>query len=210
MENIIKNILITDRKYTGEEELIPRILIAIETRGVDCVLIREKDLSATALFTLSDNIFSAVKSGNKKVKVIINNGDGLHANIGLDIAKNLGLDGVHFPESFLSHSNIYIDNLRCELKKDAIFGFSTHSLDKAKLAEFKNADYITFSPIFHTLSKEKYGDPQGIKKLAECSLSVNIPVIALGGITKDNTKTCFEAGAKGIAAIKYFLNNNYL
>jgi thiamine-phosphate pyrophosphorylase len=66
------------------------------------------------------------------------------------------------------------------------------------------ADYIYFSPIFQTPSKDNYGPPQGLERLAAVCRLVSIPVIAIGGISVENAVRCFEAGAAGVAAIRLF------
>jgi len=176
--------------------LTPKILAAIKTRNVDTVIIREKDLSPERLIKLASSINTAVKHENPDVKVILNSD--------FKAALELKLDGVHFPEIFLNTDTF--NQVLYELHGNGMMvGVSTHSLESAKVAMYLQADYITFSPIFHTKSKEHYGDPQGIEKLLECAQSINIPVYALGGIDETNEKEVMEAGAKGVAAIKYFL-----
>jgi thiamine-phosphate pyrophosphorylase len=68
------------------------------------------------------------------------------------------------------------------------------------------ADYIFFGPVFATPSKERFGEPQGVKKLAAVCSAVSVPVIAIGGITLENAGECIAAGAAGIAAIRLFQN----
>ena len=59
-----------------------------------------------------------------------------------------------------------------------------------------------FGPVFETESKRVFGAPQGLDKLAEVTRTLGeFPVVAIGGITVDNVDECFQAGARGIAAI---------
>jgi thiamine-phosphate pyrophosphorylase len=85
-----------------------------------------------------------------------------------------------------------------------IVGVSCHSLEAAKSAASSGADYIFFGPVFATPSKAAFGSPQGLERLTEVCRSVNIPVLAIGGITRANISACFSAGASGIAAIRLF------
>ena len=196
MESSIKNILITDRKYTGEADLVPRIIAAIERHNISAVQIREKDiLNDEELIQLVLKISTTVKEKNPLIKIIINSR--------YDLVNELDLDGVHLPESELIPEAI--EKIREAIGHDKVVGVSTHSVQNAILAEKLGADYVTFSPIFYTESKKDYGAPQGIEKLAECVTAVNIPVVALGGINEDNINDCLAAGASGVAAIKYFL-----
>ena len=197
MENSIKNILITDRKYTGETDLVPRITAAIKWHNISAVQIREKDiLNDEELIQLILKISAAVKEKKPLIKIIINSR--------YDLVNELDLDGVHLPESGLIPENM--KKIRETIGHDKIIGVSTHSVQNAVLAEKSGADYVTFSPIFYTESKKDYGAPQGLTKLAECVSTVDIPVIALGGINEDNINDCLTAGASGVAAIKYFLS----
>jgi len=50
----------------------------------------------------------------------------------------------------------------------------------------------------------QYGSPQGIDRLREVCRAVSLPVLAIGGITVENARACFDAGAAGIAAIRLF------
>ena len=100
-----------------------------------------------------------------------------------------------------------------DLEKDAeklkhfnIIGASTHSLEDAKIAEKLGATYITASHIFATDCKKGL-EPRGLDFLKNICDNVNIPVFALGGINEDNSKYCYENGAKGVCmmsqAMKY-------
>ena len=84
-----------------------------------------------------------------------------------------------------------------------LIGVSTHSLEEALAARIGGADFVVFGPVFETESKREYGEPQGLNRLeALASELQGFPVVAIGGITLDNVRACFEAGANGIAAIR--------
>ena len=74
----------------------------------------------------------------------------------------------------------------------------------AHAAAASGANYIFFGPVFATPSKSIYGSPQGLARLAEVSRAVNIPVLAIGGVTLENAASCLQAGAAGLAAIRLF------
>ena len=64
------------------------------------------------------------------------------------------------------------------------------------------ADFVVFGPVFETASKRSFGEPQGLNKLREVTRELgDFPVLAIGGITLDNVADCFQAGARGVAAI---------
>jgi thiamine-phosphate pyrophosphorylase len=83
-------------------------------------------------------------------------------------------------------------------------GVSCHSLEEVRRAEQEAADYVYLSPIFASPGKPGYGPLLGLEALAEAAASIQIPVVALGGVTPNNERACIEAGAAGIAGISYF------
>lgn len=117
----------------------------------------------------------------------------LHGDCSL--AKAYGADGVHLTSRQFSEIQ--------KAKALALFVIvSTHSKKEALEAARLGADMVTFSPIYMTPNK---GKPVGLECLKELSTSINIPVIALGGIvTKEQIVACRNAGAKGFASIRYF------
>jgi len=119
-----------------------------------------------------------------------------------DIARAAGADGVH-----LTTQSLPAEVVRNVFGAGFLIGVSTHSLDEARAARAAGADFVVFGPVFETESKRAYGKPQGLNKLAEVARELGeFPVVAIGGITLDNADECFQAGARGIAAIGMFNN----
>ena len=81
-----------------------------------------------------------------------------------------------------------------------LLGCSTHTLDETVQAERDGADFVIFGPVFETPGKT----PVGLDTLRQVTESVRIPVLAIGGITRENTEDVLKAGAAGIAAIRLF------
>ena len=81
---------------------------------------------------------------------------------------------------------------------DFLIGVSCHSLESASAAARGGADYIFFGPVFATPSKAAFGAPQGVERLREVCASVEIPVLAIGGLTREKAGECIAAGAAGI------------
>jgi thiamine-phosphate pyrophosphorylase len=144
----------------------------------------------------------------------------------LDVALAAGADGVHLGGSSLPVAEVVswlrkrgqfvgagvVTGSRAGIRPGGsadqplqmLVGRSCHSLEEAQQAEHAGASYVIFGPVYATPSKAQYGAPQGIERLAEACRAVQIPVLAIGGITVENARACFEAGAEGIAAIRLF------
>ncbi len=113
----------------------------------------------------------------------------------MDVCIAAGADGVHLP----SHRIAPV-----KLKQrfgNWIVGVSCHDIDEVKRAEAEGADYAYLSPIFESLTKPGYGPALGVGAIEAAVRVVQIPVIALGGITRENETECIVAGAAGIAGI---------
>ena len=126
----------------------------------------------------------------------------------LDVALAEQAGGVHLGENSLpvdEAKRLLLSSPAAQTPdNDFILGVSCHSPEAAKSAASSGADYIFFGPVFATPSKAAYGAPQGLDRLAQVCSSVNIPVLAIGGITLANVSSCLSAGASGIAAIRLF------
>ena len=86
-----------------------------------------------------------------------------------------------------------------------LIGVSTHSLDEARAARVGGANFVVFGPVFETESKRAFGEPQGLDKLREVTSELGeFLVLAIGGITRENSASCIGAGASGFAAIRMF------
>jgi thiamine-phosphate pyrophosphorylase len=176
----------------------------IAAAGVDWVQIREKDLTASDLASLTRRalLIAAQPSAKRScaIRVLVNDR--------LDVALAERAGGVHLGEKSLPLSEakrlIQSTPVKQTIGESFLTGVSCHSLEAAEAAERGGADYIFFGPIFATPSKETFGPPQGVERLREVCRSVSIPVLAIGGITLDNAESCVVAGAAGIAAIRLF------
>jgi len=177
--------LITDRSRTRGRTIQDVIGKAL-AGGVRFIQLREKDLCAKDLFLLAKEIKELTDDYGAKLLI----------NERVDIAMAVKASGVHLPaDSFRP------DEARALLGPKGIVGVSTHSLEEAAAAEKNGADFITFSPVYHTPSKAAYGKPQGVDRLKEICGITDIPVYALGGIDTDNAGEVMNAGASGVSMI---------
>jgi len=182
---------ITDRLQLPSASLPLRIQEAIRA-GVDLVQIREKDLPTRELLELVNGAVAAARGpGGAGVRVVVNDR--------LDVAWAAQAHGVHLGTRSLPTAVV-----RGMVSADFLVGVSCHSLPEALAAESAGADYLVLGPIFETPSKLEFGPPLGLEKLREATLRVRIPVLALGGITRERARACRDAGATGIAGIRIF------
>ena len=124
----------------------------------------------------------------------------LLVNDRVDIALAAGADGVH-----LTSRSLPADVVRNICGPDFLIGVSTHSLGEARAAQVAGADLVVFGPVFDTESKRAFGEPQGLDKLREVANDLGVfPVLAIGGITRENLAACIDAGASGVAGISLF------
>jgi len=161
--------------------------------GVDWIQIREKDLSARALAEFTAR---ALALAGSRSAVLVNDR--------LDVACAGGASGVHLGEQSLPAGEAKRFAVQRCARENFLVGVSAHSLEGALQAEKAGADYVIFGPVYATPSKAGFGKPQGTQRLREVCHRVAIPVLAIGGITLENTKDCLAAGAAGIAAIRLF------
>jgi thiamine-phosphate pyrophosphorylase len=119
------------------------------------------------------------------------------------VAFAAGAHGVHAAETSVPIATL-VAAARSSTRTDFLVGASCHSRERAVEAANKGADYLFFGPVFATPSKENFGAPQGLEKLADVCAAVSIPVIAIGGVSVENARACRQAGAAGVAAIRLF------
>ncbi|MEK7833988.1 MAG: thiamine phosphate synthase [Acidobacteriota bacterium] len=161
--------------------------------GCQLIQIREKDLGARALTDFTQQAIAAARPHGAKVLV----------NDRLDVAIASKADGVHLRVSSLSAAEVRRVGAEKGLK-GFLIGASTHSLAEAESAQSGGADFIVCGPVYDTQSKREFGVPLGLERFAEICRTVEIPVLALGGINPTNFRQPLESGAAGIAAISLF------
>lgn len=156
-------------------------------QGVRLVQLREKLLSPAEFYSEAAAALRVAR--DLGVKLIINDR--------VDIALALKADGVH-----LGQDDLPPEAARRILGEAAIIGFSTHNAEQARWALNMPVDYVALGPIFATSTKENAESPLGLLKLRLIRQAVGeMPLVAIGGITAENSQTVIEAGADAVALI---------
>lgn len=199
---------ITDRKqFSGDEVVRRRHLLAKISEasrcGVHHIQLREKDLSGRELESLARESLHEIQlaTGNREPRTA------LLINSRTDLAIAVGADGVHLRSEDVSPSAVRAlwEQRRDGIRVRPLVAVSCHSEQEVVAAESENADFAVFAPVFE--KKDAPGvPPAGLARLRQACRH-GIPVLALGGITLKNARSCLEAGAAGIAGIRLFQEN---
>jgi len=176
--------VVTDRTQTQGRPLEAVVEAALQG-GAKAIQLREKDLSARALYELAERL----------LPIAHRRGAALLVNDRIDLAMVLPLDGVH-----LARTSLPPAEARALLGAGRLIGVSCHTLEEAIEAK-EGADFIVFGPLFQTPSKAAYGPPVGLQRLREVRRQVRLPILGIGGITASNAAEVISAGADGVASI---------
>jgi thiamine-phosphate pyrophosphorylase len=204
---------ITDRRLLGPDEPSRRSTLLNLARtwaatGIDYIQLREKDLPAAALAALARELLVVLRThtapNHPTPKLLINSR--------ADVALAVHADGVHLTSAPGSLTPAQIRTLYASANlPEPTVSLSCHTLNDIALAvdpaRAPTPTLILFGPVFEKIaSPESLPLPTtGLDLLhSTCLAASPIPVLALGGITHENTPPCLSAGASGIAAIRLF------
>ena len=161
--------------------------------GIDLVQLRDKTASAASL----------LEQARALRQVTTRHQAGLSINDRLDVALAAQADGVHLA----GQSVPVADALHVASRAGGlVIGRSVHSLDEAMRAASEGATYVTFGHVFPTTSHPGV-PPRGLAELARIVQAVDLPVIAIGGISASNLDDVLATGCAGIAVISAILAN---
>jgi len=154
--------------------------------GATVVQLRDKHASTGELFVYASELREITREAG--VMLIINDR--------IDIALAVEADGVH-----LGQEDIALEVAKRVLGHNYIIGISATNLEEAIEASRGGADYIGLGPIFPTPSKDDAAPPMGLDGLEAVKAVVDVPIVAIGGLTRDNIEDTVKAGSDGIAVI---------
>ncbi len=120
----------------------------------------------------------------------------------IDVAMAVDADGVH-----IGQDDMPFETARRMLGYDKIIGLTVHNDIEAVEAESLGADYVGLSPIFPTSTKEDAGEGCDIPMICETRASISIPLVVIGGISKENIREVITAGADSAVAISAVLTS---
>lgn len=176
---------ITDTQISGLSHAEQVALFA--ESGATLVQLREKRAPALQFYEAAKAALAV--AAERGVQLIINDR--------VDIALAVGAAGVH-----LGQDDLAPDVARRLLGNDAVIGYSTHSVAQAIEAAILPIDYLAIGPIFGTSTKENPDPVVGLEGLRAVRSAIgNLPLVAIGGITRENTAAVVEAGADSAAMI---------
>lgn len=175
---------VTDRSWLGGRSLAEDVEAAIKG-GATLIQLREKNMDINNFAKEAEEILLMCRKYN--VPLIINDN--------IDVALAVGADGVH-----LGQSDMNAAKAREILGEDKIIGVTAKTVSQAQKAQRDGADYLGSGAVFGTSTKAD-AKPMDLETLRSITSSVNIPVVAIGGITGENVLCLKGSGIAGAAVV---------
>ena len=174
-------LVLSDRRQADRHGVVATVAAAV-AGGARTVVLREKDLAWAERLELGCALAELLAPVGGTLIV---------AGADIELAATIGAGGLHLAaaDPFPAHP------------RGLVIGRSCHAVEDLHAAAAEGADYATVSPVFATLSKPGYGPALGTTRLAELVGATPVPVVALGGITPANARSCLAAGAAGVAVM---------
>lgn len=176
---------VTDRAWAADEDALMDQIAAAIDGGAGIVQLREKHLDHDAFLKEARRFVALCRE--KGVISIINDA--------VDIAAAVGADGVH-----VGQSDLAAGRAREVLGPDKLIGVSAHSVEEALAAQAAGADYLGVGAAFVTGTKADAA-PISRDTIRAITAAVDIPVVAIGGISRDNITELAGCGLDGVAVV---------
>lgn len=183
---------VTDRRRFGlsDAALLDRLRWAADA-GIDLIQVRERDLADRALADLVRAIVGV--TGGSGTRVLVNDR--------VDVALAAGAAGVH-----LRADSMDAPEVRSLAPASVVIGRSVHGLDEARQAAARGGcDYLVFGTVFPSRGKPDGHPVAGIEALRAVCRSVDLTVLAIGGVDDARARDAAAAGAAGIAGVELFM-----
>ena len=168
--------------------------------GIDYIQLREKKMNAGELTVLARRVLEEVAAvPGAKTRLLLNGR--------ADVAIAAGAAGVHLTSHPDELTPVQVRSVFTgSTGREPVISVSCHTLDEVQRAHDARVDLILFGPVLEKrIARQLIRDGSGLEALTDaCRAAAGTPVLALGGITLENTPACLDAGAAGIAAIRLF------
>jgi thiamine-phosphate pyrophosphorylase len=164
--------------------------------GVRLIQLRAKSLSSGPFQALADALVARAHQAGARLIV----------NDRADIAALAGADGVHVGQDDLSPAQV-----RPIVGSGAIVGVSTHTDSQIADAVAPPVSYVAIGPVFGTRTKETGYEAVGVdqvRRAAAAARAADLPLVAIGGITRLNAASVLETGADSVAVISDLLDDS--
>ncbi|WP_312942258.1 thiamine phosphate synthase [Oscillibacter sp.] len=175
---------VTDRAWVGTLTLYQQVELALKN-GATCVQLREKDLS--------EDIFLA--EATALAKLCKEYGVSFIVNDNVEIAIKSGADGIH-----VGQEDMLAADVRARVGDDMIVGVSAHTVEEALEAVKNGADYLGLGAVFSTSTKTDV-DRMPFETLRAICAAVDVPTVAIGGISGENILELSRSGVDGVAVV---------
>ena len=175
---------VTDRAWVGRHSLYEQVEAALKG-GVTCVQLREKELSQEEFLAEAMEISSLCRK----------HGVPLFINDNVDVAIACHADGIHVGQSDLEAAQV-----RQRVGDNLMIGVSVHSVEEALEAVKQGADCLGVGAMFATSTKTDV-DVLPMETLRAICDAVEIPVVAIGGINRNNIPRLSGTGVDGVALV---------
>ena len=176
---------VTDRSWLPEGETLEEQVEKCLRGGATCIQLREKQLSEEEFLEEARRMKAVCAKYH--VPLLINDN--------VEIALAVDADGVHVGQSDMEALDV-----RAKLGPDKIIGVTAKTVEQALLAEKHGADYLGSGAVFGTSTKED-ASKMDHKVLKQICQAVQIPVVAIGGITEENVAELAGKGICGVAVV---------
>lgn len=183
-EETMRLYAITDRAWVGRQSLREQVESALKG-GATCIQLREKELSSEDFLAEAMEISALCRQYG--IPFLVNDN--------VEVAIRCKADGIHIGQEDAAAAQV-----RRQLGPGRIIGVSAHTVEEALAAVKGGADYLGCGAMFSTSTKR---DIKLLPKetLREICTAVDVPVVAIGGITKENLPQLAGSGVSGVALV---------
>ena len=170
--------------FRQTSELLAYVQTLLEA-GITLIQYRNKEDGAGKMLRQAQSLFALAPKG---VCWIVNDR--------ADLCLAAGFSGVHVGQDDLS-----VAGARKVVGAERLIGISTHTMEQLRQALATDADYLAIGPVFATRSKQDPDPLVGLEGVRAASKLADRPLVAIGGITRENARSVLDAGADSVAVI---------